>query len=278
MILDDVRADVSSQLDAQSELGVQITSHNDIPEKGPVNRGLWFQIPQATAVFADLKSSTKLNATDGPRDAAFAYTYFIRAMTVILDRFSAKYIDIQGDGIFGLFSGRGSMFHAAACAVTMRTLVEREVAPRYVKSTKSGWNLTAGIGVDKGVLLVRQLGLGEVAQNEVWAGKPVNTAAKLSSLATSNEVVVSERVLAEYKKFSKPRQRALLWSCGCRGRANQGGLSIPAGQTPNLWKKIPVPKDTGLDFNHAYRMQSAWCQKHGAELCEALLTGKGQAN
>lgn len=47
---------------------------------------------------------------------------------VILNKFDAKYVDIQGDGIFGLFSGKGSRYMAAACAITMRTAVEREVA------------------------------------------------------------------------------------------------------------------------------------------------------
>ena len=99
MILDEVIAAVSSQLDDQAELGIQITHHNEVPEKGPANKGLWFQIPNVTAVFADLKHSTDLNATNGPEVAAVAYTYFVRAMAVIMDRFYAKYVDIQGDGV-----------------------------------------------------------------------------------------------------------------------------------------------------------------------------------
>ena len=274
MILDDVRAAVSAQLDAQSRLGVQIEHRDDVPEKGPVNRGRWFRIPQVTAVFADLKSSTELNATDGPRNAAYAYTYFIRAMTLILERFSAKYIDIQGDGIFGLFSGRGSTFQAAACGVTMRTLIEKEVAVRFDSDTSSGWKLTAGIGIDSGTLLVRRLGLRGAKENEVWAGKPVNMAAKLSSVAGPNQVVVSEKVFAQYKQASQLRRRVLLWSCGCRGMSSRSGLAIPIGETSRLWNEITVPKRTGLKFSRAYRLKSAWCPRHDAELCEALLTGK----
>ena len=274
MILNEVTAAVSSQLDQQSALGVQITTVNDVPETGPANRGVWFRIPQVTAVFADLKGSTELNATDSPKDAAFAYTYFVRAMAVTLDKFGSKYIDIQGDGIFGLFSGTGSRFQAAACAVTMRTLTEQEVAVRYANATSSDWKLTAGIGIDHGTLLVRRLGLRGTKANEVWAGKAVNTASKLSSLAGPNQVVVSERVFAQYERASELRQRALLWSCGCSGRSNQGGLAVAAGQTSLLWGRMKVPRNMGLDFAQAYRLKSAWCPKHGAELCEALLTGK----
>ena len=120
---------------------------------------MWWQIRGVTAVFADLKRSTDLSTFGDPRDAAIAYTYFIRAMTVILDRFSAGYIDIQGDGIFGLFSGRGSEFLAAASAITMKTQMERDVAIRFNQDASTERELEAGIGIDHGTLLVRRLGL-----------------------------------------------------------------------------------------------------------------------
>ena len=269
-----MEADVSSQLDEQSRLGIQITRQNDVPDTGPTNKGVWYQIPQVTAVFADLKRSTELSAENSPRVAARAYTYFIRAMAVILDRFETKYVDIQGDGIFGLFSGKDSRFLAAACAITMRTEVEREVAVRFDKDTSTDWELTAGVGIDHGTLLVRQLGLRGTKQNEVWAGKPVNTAAKLSSLAGRNHVVVSDRVFGQYQGASKLRQRALLWSCGCDGDAEGTGLDASAGQTPYLWKEEPVSEDLGLDFHNFHRLESKWCETHGSEFCETIITGK----
>ena len=274
MKLNEVMADVSSQLEQQSENGVQITTRNEIPEVGPVNRGLWFQIPRVTAVFADLKGSTGLNADDGPEVAAYAYTYFIRAMTVTLERFSAGYIDIQGDGIFGLFSGRGSRFYAAACAVTMRTLVEREVSVRFEQDSSSDWKLEARIGIDHGTLLVRRLGLRGTKQNEVWAGNPVNMAAKLSGQAGPNQIMVSERVFRQYENSSQLRQRALLWSCGCKGGSVGGGLDIPIRQTTCLWEELPAPDDEGLNFSSMHKLESAWCKTHGPEFCETIITGK----
>ena len=133
MLLDRVTDEVSNQLRQQSDLGVQITPKNDVPDKGPTDKGLWYQIPCVTAVFADLKDSTALSSNDTPRVAAVAYTYFIRAMAVILERFDAKYVDIHGDGIFGLFSGKGSTFHATACAITMRTQAQQVVAHQFKK-------------------------------------------------------------------------------------------------------------------------------------------------
>lgn len=271
--LDDVVNDVANQVSQQAGLGVQISRLNEIPEVGPQNRGLWNQISNATAIFADLKSSTTLNTDHSPRAAAFAYTYFIRAMTVILERFGAQYIDIQGDGIFGLFSGEGSTFKAASCAITMKTEVERTVSVQFATDTKVDWQLAAGVGVDMGTLLVRRLGLRGAKENEVWAGKPVNVAAKLSSQALSNQVVVSDRVYAQYEMYSELRRRALLWSCGCGNGIIGRGLDVPLGRTVSLWKQEPAPAGLGLDFGSMFRLESSWCRVHGSEFCEAILTG-----
>ena len=129
LILYEIVADVSSQLDQQAKLGAKIEQEHDVPETGPANRGVWHQISNVTAVFADLKGSTELNANDGARVAAYTYTYFIRAMAVILGRFSGRYVDVQGDGIFGIFSGPSSHFYAAACAITMK----KEITVRFRK-------------------------------------------------------------------------------------------------------------------------------------------------
>ncbi len=275
MLLNDVTDDVSNQLQQQSGLGVQITAKNDVPERGPTNGGVWFQIPRVTAVFADLKGSTALNSDNRPKEAAHAYTYFIKAMTVTLDRFGAKYIDIQGDGIFGLFGGSGSTFSAAAAAITMRTLSERVVAKLFDEATSVDWELTVGVGVDYGTLLVRRLGLRGTEENEVWAGKPVNVAAKLSSVAGPNEIVVSERVFQQYEEASNIRKRALIWSCGCcNGDLNGLGLDLLAGETTCLWDEEGAPVHMGLDFDTVFKLQSTWCVKHGAEFCEAIITGK----
>ena len=273
LILDDIVHDVSNQVAQQAGLGVQITRLNAVPEKAPTNGGLWNQIPSVTAVFADLKGSTVLNADHSARNPAFAFTYFIRAMTVIPDQFGADYIDIQGDGIFGLFSGEGSSYRAAACAITMKPEVGRTVSVQFESDTNVGWDLTAGIGMDIGTLIVRRLGLRGKEQNEVWAGKPVNMAAKLSSEAESNRVIVSGRVFDLYERFSVLRRRALLWSCGCDSGVRGQGFDSPASKTEQLWNPAAAPVGLGLDFDEIFTLRSEWCEIHGSEFCEALVTG-----
>ena len=267
-------ADVRNQLKQQSRLGVQTAVNNEVPEIGPVSRGLWFKIPQVTAVFADLKGSTKLNADYGPEVAAKAYTYFNRAATVVLDNFDAGYIDVQGDAVFGLFSGKGSIFLAAVSARAMLSAVQREVAPQFRKDTSSHWNLTVGIGMDHGTLLVRRLGLKGARENEVWGGNPVNMAAKLSSTAGPDQIAISERVFAQYANVSKLRQQAILQSCGCSSGTRGRGFDTPPTQRSSLWKREQVSHSMGLDFLNAYKMDSAWCETHGAEYCETVINGQ----
>ena len=277
MILDEIKASVVAQLNDQASLGVQVVNQDDVPETGPANRGLWLRVPNVTAVFADLKGSTALSSSVSPEVAAIAYTYFTRAMTVILNRFSAGYVEIQGDGMFGLFAGKRSMFHAAACAITMRSQVEEIVAVRFRRDASVEWDLRVGVGVDMGTLIVRQLGLRGTELNEVWAGRPVNMAAKLSSVAGPNQVAVSDRMFARYEGAAKIRQRALFWSCGCTGRNRGPGLSAGPGQTPNLWARQAAPGELGLDFEGVYTREAGWCEQHGAEFCEAVLTGQRPA-
>lgn len=272
MILDDVVASVASQLDQQTGLGVVIETEEGVPDHGPVSGGVWLQIPEVTAVFADIKGSTALNNQLGPRVAIRVYTLFNRAIVATLNGFQARYVDVQGDAVFGLFSGKGSRFMAAAAAITMKTLVETAVADRFRQYGDGHWRMAAGIGVDRGKLLVRQLGIRGTGMNEVWAGTPFNTAAKLSSAAGPNEVVVSERVFSDYENSAKLRRRALLRGCGCRGNVRGRGLDLSANDAERLWKQDSVPGNLGLDFDHIYRLQKPWCPDHGAEFCEAMVT------
>ena len=90
-------------------------------------------------------------------------------------------------------------------------------------------------------------------------------------------MVVSDRVFAEYERANKIRQQTLIDSCECSGGNRRAGSSATAGQAPTLWTKQAAPKNLGLDFGSVYKRKSGWCVKHGAEFCEALVTGKQPA-
>ena len=273
-LLPDTLADLAAQLDQQDALGIQVTERADVPEVGPANRGEWHSINNVTAVFGDLKASTHLNSTATAKTAARAYNYFVRAMVLILNRFDVRYVDIHGDGVFGLFSGPGSVFNAFAAVITAKTVVDGELQDRFDPYQPDDWELEAGFGMDRGRLLVRQLGLRSEKLNEVWAGKPVNIASKLSSVAKGDQLVVSPRAFDALNAASTLRKRAALWTCGCHDGLLGAGLDAGAGQTESLWTEEAAPTGLGLDFETIHRLNSHWCGTHGPEFCEAVVTGK----
>jgi class 3 adenylate cyclase len=277
LLLNDVDSEVTQIIETENANGITIQVRNEVQESGPSNLGHWYKTAEVTAVFADMKKSTALNVHSGDKFAARAYTYFIRGMVLIGERFGADYMDIQGDAIFALFSGGAdSAYRAAACAITMRTTTENYLAKELAKSDKNvEWKLEAGIGLDRKTVLVRRLGLRGTKENEVWAGKPVSMAAGLSNLAKPNQIVVSDRVWQEFQSGSKLRRRALVWSCGCTGGDGLGeGLDAEEGTTTNLWTAESVSPDASFDFETLYRLESKWCVVHGAEFCQAIVDGK----
>jgi len=275
MLLDDATEDVKTDISTQREIGIQITAQNEVPDTGPTNKGVWYKIDDVTAVFADMKRSTQLNVSTSTKFSARSYTYFIRSMVRIGDRFGAKYMDIQGDGLFALFSGKDSVFHAFACAETMRTLTQTEAAKQLKKdSPHEDWTLAASIGLDRNTVLVRRLGLRSEKENEVWAGKPVSMAAGLAALGNDNELIVSDRVYSVFEDASKLRRRAILWSCGCAGGEAGPGLDADEGQTRELWVREDAPPDAAFDFDSIHRLEAAWCRTHGAEFCQTIVDGK----
>lgn len=278
MLLDDVRQAVKDTIAREDELGVQITRQNDVPDTGPTNKGLWIRVDDVTAVFVDMKRSTSLSIQAQERSAARVYTYFIKSMAQIADKFGARYVDVQGDALFALFSGPQAPFHGLACAVTMRTLNAKLVAVELKREKELGtWSLACGVGIDRKALLVRRLGLRGAKENEVWAGKPVSMSAHLSSLANDDEVLVSDRFYAELGKGSAVRRRAALWSCGCAGTSVGPGFEANEGETPALWNAENAPAGESFDFATMYRLTAPWCDRHGSEFCEAIFTGKEPA-
>lgn len=110
-------------------------------------------------------------------------------------------------------------------------------------------------------MLVRRLGYKRYKdrtdrQNEVWAGKPVNMAAKLASLSTNNRLWVSDRY------FKNLKDKKAIYSCGCGSRN---------GQMAELWKEEDLTNDSKFDFGKAYSLGSNWCDEHGKLFCRDLL-------
>ena len=112
-------------------------------------------------------------------------------------------------------------------------------------------------------MLVRRLGLKIVngnmhRQNEVWAGKPINMAAKLASRSHSGQIWVS-------KRFHECLwgENALM-TCGCVG-------GHYTGERQELWTEVSVKDDDRFDFETALVLLSDWCPRHGKAFCKSIV-------
>jgi class 3 adenylate cyclase len=256
------RAVCQEQIDIYNK-GRTVQVRNSIPDTNDIpldDKRHWLRIPDVICVFVDMTNSTGLSAATHDRKTAGAYQLFTDAAVRLFDKFDAPYIDVRGDGVFALFNS-GQAYRALASAVSFRTFVAEEFTPRLKTDTEL--ELKSHVGIDRKTVLVKKLGMRKHGgrtdrQNEVWAGKPVNMAAKLASIGEPGHLLASERY---YKTIPDDHARR---SCGCReGRTT--------GEKTDLWTEVDVMEDARFDFDKAYRLTSCWCPTHGDQYCETLL-------
>lgn len=250
-IIDDARSLYKKS--ASITLRNTIPDTNQIPIENPLN---WLKIPNVHCVFVDMRGSTQLSASIHDNSTARAYQLFTGTAVKLFSSFESPYIDVRGDGALALFDS-GQAHRALAAAVTFRTFAVEEFIP-LVKE-KTGIDIGCHVGIDSRTVLVRKIGFKRYRgrsdrQNEVWAGKPVNMAAKLAAESGDDELLVSDRF---YRRLSS---RYALKSCGC-----------PNDEVVDLWQGKDVADDDRFDFDTAYTLRSVWCKTHGREFCRNLL-------
>ena len=246
--------------------GRSITVENRIPDTPDIpieNQRHWLRIPDVICVYVDMMASTKLSAETHDSSTAGAYQLFTGTAVRLFSAFEAPYIDVRGDGVFALFDS-SQPFRALAAATTFKTFAHEEFVPLVKKET----DVPVGthLGVDQKTVLVRKLGFKRNRgrtdrQNEVWAGKPVNMAAKLAALSEDNELHVSDRY------YQNIQHDLAIMSCGCSYTSTG---RVEGGKKP-LWTELDVSEDDRFDFDKAHCLSSIWCIVHGAEYCEAIL-------
>lgn len=222
-----------------------------------IDRSKWLKVPSVICVYIDMKDSTKLSVDAKEKDVASAFQLYTGTAVRLLNALDAKYIDVRGDGAFGLFD-EGQEYTALVAAVTFKTFANTVAVPSI--ESRTGVRVGSHVAIDQSSLLVRRVGMRESEdrydrQNEVWAGRPVNMAAKLASLTADDELLVSKRYFDELKDEKSTT------SCGCGAD----------GKKTSLWSKVDVSADGRFDFDTAYKLSSSWCSKHGKEFMEALL-------
>ena len=257
-LLDTLGEDVNTVLNNSDMSVVEKDGSFDAKDIPSSSSDTWIKMPEVVAVVCDLKGSTHLGTGKHDKSTARIYKSSVEGAVSILHNFEANFIDIQGDGGFGLFWGDRSYERALCAGVTIRTfsddLVQR-LEKRWPDAPETGYK----VGIHAARTLVKRIGTRRVVseQEAVWAGKPVNYAAKCAQSADRHQVVVTQAVWEKFKKNDY-----IAFSCDCNG-----------GASATLWADIRVDK-LPEDDQDAVVLNSGWCENCGPEFCDAIMAGE----
>ncbi|GAA3797410.1 hypothetical protein [Micrococcus endophyticus] len=227
----------------------------DIPSSSSTT---WIKLPEVVAVVCDLKGSTHLGTGKHDKSTARIYKASVEGAVRIFHEFDANFIDIQGDGGFGLFWGDKAYERALCAGVTIKTFSEDLVAQlekRWPDAPETGYK----VGIHAARTLVKRIGTRRVVseQEAVWAGRPVNYAAKCAQAAERHQMVVTQQVWDKFKKNDY-----IAFSCDCKN-----------GPSANLWMDITVERLPEND-QAGVVLGSGWCGKCGPMFCDAIMAGE----
>lgn len=249
---------------AQWEEDVTIQEVNVIPnpDKIRLEKPHWYRINNVVAVFADMSGSTSVNVKKyrHPKTRGRVYEAFTGALVSIFNLFNVNFIDIQGDGVLGIWDGEEARYLALAATVTFKTYVNRWLADWVKKKTSDEVDIHVHTGMDEYEVFLKYIGLRGDMKAEVWAGEPVPIAAKLCSQAQKNEIIASDRIYQAFKLDE------IYLSCGCGGK---DGVKSP------LWEEIGLDEEKQelLGFEKVWKLESNWCKIHGGEYCNQIING-----
>jgi class 3 adenylate cyclase len=259
--LDELNGKVEDELNTP----VEIEDRESFPDVSSLKleKRQWVRLRGVVAVVVDLKGSTKLDFKHNAKTSSRLYEAVTGNCARIANRFEANFVDIQGDGLFALYHGERAYERAMCAGITLQSFSERCLVPRIGDNMDERFPKTGlKVGMSAGVLVVKKVGMrGENRNEPVWAGKPVNWAAKCSQEANANELIATESVYSKFEDNDYVR-----YSCGCQS----GNWT---GQCKDLWSpaKVETIPDTTV---RCMTLTSPWCVIHGDEFCSAILDGQ----
>lgn len=261
-VCDDARDDLGTSVEIQSARGFPAIEGLPL-EKNQAGKFVWREISDASVVATDLKASTAVSYSKQDRVGARLYQASTGNCAKVMKPFTPDFVDIQGDGLFAIFAGEHHVERAMCAAVSLNSFGRRlavMLADQFGDEVPEMKESGLKIGVDRGLMLVKRIGVRGDYNEPVWAGKPVNYATKCAQAAGAGQVIVTSRFSKEFRDNEFVR-----FSCGCVA-------GEPGGEVGPLWRKIEVDA-LGQDAQ-ARELLSAWCRHCGTMFCRAILRGE----
>jgi len=247
-----------------------INSISTISDEAYLEKPTWLGGDEKfVCLFIDLDNSTEISQMKQRSTMAKIYDYFTQNIYDILTipEITADYIDIKGDGLFGIYEGDYAIFKAFVAAQTFKTFFEKNIKDRFKDSKII---LRCKIAINKDKILVKKIG-GRGDYNEVWAGELVNNTFKIASLNKKiyeqnpknfdarDLIIISEDI---YKKLLEKENYAIL-SCGHTNGKRTGKTK--------LWKEFTDMSKDNQYNGIVYYTESQWCDECGDKYLNEIL-------
>lgn len=252
----------------------RIRNLDSIQDDAYLESSTWLEsFKDVVCVVIDLEKSSIHSMQRKGKTMARIYDYFTQNVVDFfrLSGVEADYIDIKGDGAFAIYNGTDKLNKAFVAGMTFKTFFSNKVKPKLESEIK-GLNIHCRVSIDIGGILVKKVGT-RIYNNEVWAGRVVNSAMKIMSLNDDIKKVDEEAARGELYLVSEQVYTMLkgnyndyvILSCGCIG-----GKKVENSEKKVLWKKYDI-KSENIQGSSIHYTTSDWCKNCGDDYIKKIL-------
>lgn len=141
--------------------------------------------------FSDIRGYTALSADTSAEELVGMLNHYLRRQAEIVGQHGGSIDKFIGDAVLALFVGEGCARRAVAAALAIRAAIEELNRDRVFRCP-----VHIGIGISAGEMVLGEIG-SEERRERTPLGSVVNLASRLCSRAGSEEILVSDGVVAE---------------------------------------------------------------------------------
>jgi len=153
-----------------------------------------------TIVFSDIRGFSNLTDDLEPEEIFHLLDRYLSEMIKIVHRFDGTLNKIIGDGLLIFFGDPIPMEDHAQKAVSMAVEMQKKVAELREEWREYDHELGVGVGINTGYMTVGNIG-SETHRDYTVIGNQVNLAARLESMATAGQILISHRTFSKVKSM-----------------------------------------------------------------------------
>lgn len=167
----------------------------------------------STILYVDLVGSTQLATSLSDEKVAIIMTSFVQEMANIILAHTGMVLKFMGDAVIGYFVATDnpllSADRAVSCGKSMLYIIKNGINPILTQYEYP--ELHVKVGMDYGTNIVVRYGQDPAKSHVDMLGRPMNMAAKIQSLAGSDQILVGEDVYTRLHPSTRVEFRPISW-------------------------------------------------------------------